>query len=1640
MAVLVSEVSSIYESLLGGGNLLSSPHQLADFILPFNELDRSKDLQFWRDELKNAPQCVNLPLDFERPEFRTYESHRLDYKLNTNLVEDLQKIAAKNRLSYYQILFAGFKAFVASLSGQRDLVIGISSALQSSFGKSDLVGHLVQMLPIRSNIEDVPFLDYAQILKTKMLNAVDHSKVTFGEIIGEIELERDPSKIPLMNIIFNVDQQYPDQGFEFKRIEAKYESNPRAYENFEIFINATTLSHHCILECQYNTNLFRKETIQRWLVEFENFLFQVTKNPRLSFSVKRSEISTKSSKDKSPKVVEVSSEENFNLLKKLWSELLGTSDLDETSNFFDKGGHSLLAMDLSHRLKREFNQKISVKQIMLNPLLGTQSNILERAEEPSVMGEIKNFLESDITGEEFDLSFSQKQSWFVQTLNPSSSIFNVPSAIRIKSNLDINRLKLAYKKLLKFHPQLRSTFIKGPRQRIQTVEEVFSEIDFTIYQMSLSDAVKQMNKLAQTAKDLSEKALFTLKIYQLNDADYILFNCFHHINFDGWSFDLFFDHLNKSYTDQTFNSEGRSYKEYVDEQSRKLNSDQFQSRVTEFAQGFKNNDICLYPSDKERPKVMSFDASTIPFEFSEVQIDFFQNFSKRHGVSLFNIFISAFAKALLKRIDGPTITLGTPLRARPSIEDRGTIGYFVNSLPVLLKNASSPREFLQGTQKQLLETLENEDIPLESLVRELGIKRDTSKTALFQQLFSFQEVSNREGVFDGHKYTQVNIAKASTHTDIDMWIKASQDKIEGAIEYRKDLYENETIANLLQDFFEALDWLTKEESVHYASSQPESVVQAVEKFAEKTPLRIALTVGDRNFSYFDLNKMANEKAEYFQSKGIKPGSLVGLCSERDEFLLASLLGLMKIGAGYVPLDPYFPNDRLFYMIEHSQVEMLLISTNQETRFEKLNKKMLLIDQSHSHLKGEYQPGYNNQNTLYVIYTSGSTGKPKGVEVNFEAVNNLVLSMHQQLSIGPQTNLLAITTLSFDISVLELYVPLFSGGSLYLADKFQAIDGHELASLIRDKNINTMQGTPASFRLLLAAEFEDFSNFKVICGGEPFPLDLAKTLLAKNAQVWNAYGPTETTVWSLIKKLEEPLEKISIGKPILNTQVFILDEKLQKVENGTVGELCIGGVGLSRGYYKDPEKTSKAFIHHPQFGKIYRTGDLARTLEDGEYECLGRNDSQVKIRGYRIELGEIENTLNSHPKINQVAVVVKEHSNTDKRLLAFYSSSEELSDKSLKEYLTQTLPNYMIPNHFYFNRELPLTLNGKIDKKSLSESVNRVEALPAGISSSREKLAKIWSDLLGQDPQSDEDNFFESGGHSLLAVDLFSRLEKEFDLELNLSDLITKANFSDILKLIEAQSTPSEKFQCLVPITETSSKKNLFCIHGVGGNILNYLPLKNFTGRFSLIGVQSYGVNGELDLPESIEGMASKYTEEILRFQKTGPYLLAGGSMGGTIALEVASQLKSRGHEVSSVIMFDTFGPNLAVKERYKQSLYKRLLESILWRSRKLADLIVSKFYRSLDLKLPHKFRYRHIELKNYKLLFSHKAKAYDGRVDLIRAPQMQGVSYEDPFLGWKGVLDIEKLNCYEITGTHENIVESKELPQKVEDILRDISS
>lgn len=1657
MAVLVNEVSQIYECLLGRKEKLEEANQLIDFILPFNRSAKTNEMAYWKSELAGAPSNIKLPIDFERPEFRSYESDRIDYKLKEELVFDLQGVAAKNRLSFYQVLFSAFKVFLAKTSGQNDLVVGISSALQSSQGKFDLVGHLVQLLPIRSKIEEVSFLDYAQNVKSKMLSAIDHSAVTFGEIIKEIDCERDPALIPLINVIFNVDQQYPDQGFEFKNIEASYYSNPRSFENFEIFINATTLAQNCVLECQYNTNLYQRETIQRWMVEFENTLQELIEAPDQILVVEQKmPTNSLSSKRESVDLIQGqtsgevdTSSENYQIVLKLWGELLGIDELKSDSNFFSLGGHSLLAMDLSHKLKRQYQIHLSVKDIMLNPTLGEQVLLVQKSNinnsvkisEPTIE------VEQGKVGEEFTLSLSQKQSWFLQQLNPSSSIFNVPSAIRIHSKLDIKRLKKAYKKILELHPQLRVTFVKGPKQKILSTEEVINELDFNIHSKDLDSAIEEMNQEAETAKNLGTNCLFTLKIYQVEPEQFVLYNNFHHINFDGWSFDLFFDHLNKAYSGEAIAPEQRSYQAFILEQERKLESSEFKLRVGEFSKKFLDHPSFHYPADHERPDVMSHEAKTLSFIFDEEKKRRFTEFSRTRGISLFNLFLGAFSKALMKGMQKSEIVIGTPLRARPDIRDRGTIGYFVNSLPVIVSDIPSSDLFLNNTQKELLVTLENEDIPLECLIRELSIKRDQSQTALFQQLFSFQEVSNREGVFDHRPYSQVNIQKSSTHTDIDMWIKASDKKIEGAIEYRKDLYREETIKKLLSDFYQVLDELIDElieDNNERTDGNVEGleipVFRAVENFAVKTPNAPALRVGETSLSYFELNSMINQKAEYFQTNGVKSGDLVGVCSHRDHHMVASLLGLMKIGATYIPLDPYFPEERLDYMIEHSGLRTILNHSGISKQVRDPSIISLAIDKDTSELSGRYSEGYSESNSMYVIYTSGSTGKPKGVEVGFRSVNNFLASMQKILGTNRNTNLLAITTLSFDISVLELYLPLYSGGMLTLADKFQAIDGAELKNLIQKNKINTIQGTPASFRLLLNSEFEDFNGMNIICGGEAFPIDLAQKLLEKKANVWNAYGPTETTVWSLIKKFERPLERISIGNPIAQTTVHLLDESLEEVESGEVGELCIGGVGLAKGYFRDTGKTNESFIRHPKFGRIYKTGDLARQLESGEFECLGRNDSQVKIRGYRIELGEIENALVVYPKIAEVAVLVKEYSKTDKRLVAHYSAIEKIDEKELRSFLSKTLPSYMIPNHFLFKKKLPLTPNGKINRKALNEENTEVAFDDRSNTSARSKLANIWHELLGQSVQDDSDNFFEAGGHSLLAVDLFSRLEKEFKIDLNLSELINKASFGEILELVAPNAETKENFECLVPIRVLSGSKNLFCVHGVGGNILNYLSLKESTAEYSLIGIQAYGVNGDLNLPGSIKEMSLRYVEEILRFQSRGPFTLAGGSMGGTIALEVARELQNRGHKVESIIMFDTFGPNLEIKERKKIDLSKRISESLLWRMRKLADFCVSSIYRKLKLKLPHKFRYRHIELMNYKLLFSHSPKPYKGRVDLIRAPQISGLSYADPYLGWKGILDTSKLRCYEIQGTHENIVESSELPGKVHDILRNLSS
>jgi amino acid adenylation domain-containing protein len=683
-----------------------------------------------------------------------------------------------------------------------------------------------------------------------------------------------------------------------------------------------------------------------------------------------------------------------------------------------------------------------------------------------------------------------------------------------------------------------------------------------------------------------------------------------------------------------------------------------------------------------------------------------------------------------------------------------------------------------------------------------------------------------------------------------------------------------------------------------------------------------------------------------------------------------------------------------------------------------------------------------ESPAYVIYTSGSTGDPKGVQVSHRALSNFLVSMAKNPGMSASDRILAVTTLSFDIAGLELFLPLVTGASLYLANTYDVIDGNSLKNIIESKNISIMQATPSTWRLLLASGWRGNDQFKVLCGGEPFPKDLAEKLLKICGEVWNMYGPTETTIWSTCEKLQLNQSTISIGKPIDNTYTYILDEGLNALPAGEIGELYIGGLGLADGYYKQPLLTSEKFISNPfrPTELMYATGDLARLTNQGMIECLGRQDGQVKVRGYRIELGEIENALSKFDFIRENAAITKEVQPGDVRIVSFLilSSDVTFDEKELRKDLGEKLPRYMIPSHFVVLDKLPQTLNGKIDKKSLSSLFTDVTApIPEMKTASKKdsEMMGLWKEVLKLETITGKDNFFDLGGNSLVAVQLFSKIHQHYGINLPLSILLETNDldsFSEAVALRLPGATINKKiYSYLVPIKPEGSKNPIFSFHGVGGNVLNYVSLvPALTPDRPLVGVQSSGLI--LGKPfETIEEMAKAYIEEIKQYQPVGPYFLCGGSMGGTIAFEVAQQLKKRGDKIEKLLMFDTFGPRsqMVTYTRDDRSLFEKIKSAISYRKRLFIHSMQMKLVKALGLSVPLKNHLFEIELNNYRALSYYVPRDYEGDLSLIRARIKSTGWYSDPNMGWGNIIK-GSISTFEIDASHNDFIETPEL-QKV---------
>jgi amino acid adenylation domain-containing protein len=1020
------------------------------------------------------------------------------------------------------------------------------------------------------------------------------------------------------------------------------------------------------------------------------------------------------------------------------------------------------------------------------------------------------------------LSFGQQRMWFLDQLEPGNPFYNGSAAMRLTGRLDTAALERALGEIVRRHEALRTVFamVEGqPRQIVMPSTTLSLEVVDLRHSPQAEqelEARQHAFEEAQRPFDLTLGPLFRIALLRLGEETHILLLTTHHIIFDGWSAEALIKEMAALYNAYVNGRESPldelpiQYADYACWQREWLTREVLEEQVAYWREQLAGAPPILeLPADRPRLAIPSFRGGQEIFTVPRRIAEGLRALSRREGATLFMTLLAAWQVFLSRYSRQTDICIGVPIADRTRAEVEGLIGFFVNTLVIRTKLSDSQTftEALRRVKETCLSAYAHQDLPFERLVEELRPERSQTHSPLFQVMFGFHNNAPEAPALAGLKIDLERTYNRTARFDLYFSIEDGEE-LKGAIEYSADLYDASTIRNMtghiqtllaaivdapekkiteLQLLTEAerrrilIDW--NDTAVEYPSQK--CVHELFEEQVMRRPESVAVVCEGEQVTYCELNRRSNQMAHYLRELGVGPEVLVGLLMERSIEMVIALLGALKSGGAYVPLDPLYPVERLAFMLNDAWIGVLLAQGATSEVLPPGYARVINIDAGRQEIEQRSQtnPGRSagSQNLAYVIYTSGSTGRPKGVQIQHGAVVNFLTSMQRQPGIAEHDALPAVTTLSFDIAVLELMMPLTIGARVVLVNRETATDGTQLSRRMVEAGASLMQATPATWRLLLQARWEAESQLKVLCGGEAWGRDLAAQLLRDGASVWNMYGPTETTIWSTIAKVEQGEGPPPIGRPIANTQIYVLDAELNPVPIGAPGELYVGGDGLARGYLNRPDLTAERFIPHSfssePGGRLYRTGDLARQLSDGSLEYLGRVDHQIKIRGFRIELGEIEAVLVGHPAVGQAVVTAEADASGERRLVAYLVAAEgeeRCPAGEMRTHLRQHLPDYMRPSLMVWLDQLPLTPNGKIDRRGLPEPGQEKAEMREGYVAARtpleELLAEIWCEVLGLEEVGMEENFFEVGGHSLLATQVISRVRAACGVEVSLRRL------------------------------------------------------------------------------------------------------------------------------------------------------------------------------------------------------------------------------------------------------------------------------
>ncbi len=1022
--------------------------------------------------------------------------------------------------------------------------------------------------------------------------------------------------------------------------------------------------------------------------------------------------------------------------------------------------------------------------------------------------------------EPWPLSFAQQQVWLHGQLASDVPFYNETITIYRHGRLDLAVLERCLLEIMRRHEIWRTTFDAVAGQPVQIVQPPPRTLSVPVADLRNlpeaereGEAVRLATEDARRAFDLKAGPLLRILVVRTEDDQHRLYMTIHQIVFDAvTAYRVFLPELTALY--EAFASGKPSplpelttqYGDFAHWQRMTILPPVWSEHAAYWRDQLAEVPTLQWPSDRSRPVVETHRGAIERYTLPAGLARDLRSLSQRNEVSLYMTLLAAFA-ALLHRYTGQDdLVIGTFTAGRKLAELEPLLGYFVNPLALRIDLSGNPTflELLSGIRTVVLDALKHEDLPFSEVVRESRWKSDPGRNPLFQVVLSQQP--KLAAIAPGWGLATEEICNGGSKLDLMIVVDDRGDSLGGPITYNPDLFDSATIRRMIghwQTLLAAvatnphtriadLPLLTEEERSkvlvewnNAATEFPASTClhQLIEAQVERTPHAVAVMYGQDRLTYQELNHCANQLANHLRKRGVGPEVRVGICLDRSTQMMIGLLGILKAGGAYVPLDPEYPRERLAFMIQDSGVECLITEGSLDQLLTDYCGKLIYIDRDWSLISQEHRENpsssVKSEHLAYVIYTSGSTGKPKGVQISHRALVNLLTSMQARPGLTQDDRLLAVTTISFDIAALELYLPLTVGACCVMASRDTSSDGRQLWRVLQNHDITVMQATPSAWKLLVDAGWTGNPNLKILCGGEAMSRDLAKELMARASSVWNMYGPTETTVWSATHQVTSADDAIPIGRPIANTTMYVLGGNLQPVPIGLIGELYIGGEGLARGYLNRPELNADKFIPSP-FGCearawLYKTGDLARYRPDGNIECLGRTDTQVKVRGFRIELEEIECALRQHPAVVDACATVREDTPGDLRLAAYVTPLQQpASLNDIRGFLKEHLPSHMIPVLSSLDK-LPLTPNGKLNRHALPPLSEPTEDNEVTVDEElsdpiEQSLARIWRETLNVPRVSVYDNFFDLGGHSLLATQMVAKLEQELGLRMKAKEL------------------------------------------------------------------------------------------------------------------------------------------------------------------------------------------------------------------------------------------------------------------------------